>query len=370
MGFLEIQTLRRLIVLVSIVLLGIWIYFYSSMNSSNGITDRNRKQFTDILLAWSTLKLDDSDPAGNLKTLNEFRAVLSNDDYRQRRFKEKIVDTLYRSYSNLLTNRFGSERGSFNSWKDFVRNITYVFNYPDFCTDENQLPVNVFLLNVVVSRDSELSRRQLIRNTWGRCEVSGYDIKTIFIIGNSEDSKVTDAVFQESLDFGDTVQVGIIESDILEPLKIQIGLEWMQRYCPEAAYILLGHDDEIVNIHKVVEYLSSVKNTPFYGNTEDRNPTTFHGVNIISANLVKQTINSFFEASSPVYIWKDGLIDRAMTEMGFPSIYIHSYVFNSEKSDWKNLSNTLVVYNATSVSDKLDVWKTINKGKCLYDAEA
>jgi len=92
----------------------------------------------------------------------------------------------------------------------------YVINAVDICSSKQPLDSPVFLLNYVHSAVGNFARRARVRASWARSSNYPDDcVKTVFIVGlPSGDTRLTTqaAIVDESRQFGDIVQVNVIDS--------------------------------------------------------------------------------------------------------------------------------------------------------------
>ncbi|XP_071960905.1 uncharacterized protein [Antedon mediterranea] len=390
---------------LKVVLVALFCLFlvYLGITSNYNLEESKDRQIThQVLQKVSKFHLV-SDPIRNMVKLNELMKLLpANNDSMNHQLKGHLA-SLSMSNIELLTNELLRGKGSYKTWESFFKNIDYIFSYPDYCVNMNPLKTqNVFLLNIIISRDDNSIRRQLIRDTWGSCWPSNHEgrvIKTLFLFGNSLNTNASKIIFKESLDFGDIIQIDVDASDFIE-LKIQMALRWVNINCPTASYVLLAHDNDIVNMYRVVNYLTNKKsNTPFYANTDPnmgkqttfrrrrfpmlwhhrrsvlrRRPNqdnlgksrqSFRSVNILSTDLVHKLINIFNDNTSLLSILENRLIETTLARLGISPTFIPSEIFNPNENQEKqrHLSNAFIVYNTVEHMTN-SIWEKVNNNTC------
>ncbi len=138
-------------------------------------------------------------------------------------------------------------------------------------TTEHQLPVAIssdetlLLFIFVLSRPESFVKRQAIRLTWGKQnnEANQYlfDVKdywrTIFVVGQSANKKVTEKVKKEQTAYRDILIVDLIESFENLAVKTLESLKWGSKNC-DAKYVLKTDDDCHVNLRGLLPWLKKL----------------------------------------------------------------------------------------------------------------
>ncbi|XP_075703529.1 N-acetyllactosaminide beta-1,3-N-acetylglucosaminyltransferase 3-like [Rhinoderma darwinii] len=116
----------------------------------------------------------------------------------------------------------------------------------------------------IKSHPASSERRTLLRYTWAQeRRVGDYRLLPVFLIANSGRREQMELLLQEASFFQDIVLWDFLESHQNLSLKERCFLEWVSHACPEADYIFKGDDDEFVNTHALVRYVStSLKSHP------------------------------------------------------------------------------------------------------------
>ncbi|KAK2492330.1 hypothetical protein MC885_010553 [Smutsia gigantea] len=117
-----------------------------------------------------------------------------------------------------------------------------------------------FLLILVCTAPDNLNQRNAIRASWGGLrKVRGLRVQTLFLLG--EPSRVPtqrsheNDLAQESATQGDILQAAFLDSYRNLTLKTLSGLNWADKHCPMARYILKTDDDVFVNVPELVSEL-------------------------------------------------------------------------------------------------------------------
>ncbi|XP_072825509.1 beta-1,3-galactosyltransferase 5 [Vicugna pacos] len=113
-----------------------------------------------------------------------------------------------------------------------------------------------FLVLLVTSSPEQAYARMVIRNTWGREQtVMGKQIKTFFLLGTTPDKDVSKKVAQEIQQHRDVVQKDFLDAYFNLTLKTMMGLEWVHRLCPQAAFVMKTDTDMFINVFYLTELL-------------------------------------------------------------------------------------------------------------------
>ncbi|XP_070558699.1 beta-1,3-galactosyltransferase 1-like isoform X2 [Ptychodera flava] len=153
--------------------------------------------------------------------------------------------------------------------------VSFVFKQPDACKSKD-----VFLLNMVLTRTQETSLRSVIRRTWGSVrEFNNRKIQTLFVVGRPADgnddslAKLSD----EAALFKDLIVSDFLDTYENLTLKTISTLQWSDKYCPNATYVLKVDSDMMVNIKKFIPYLEKSPRSNFVaGQLMDSSPWRFH----------------------------------------------------------------------------------------------
>ncbi|XP_042540083.1 beta-1,3-galactosyltransferase 4 [Dipodomys spectabilis] len=112
-----------------------------------------------------------------------------------------------------------------------------------------------FLLILVCSAPGNLNQRNAIRASWGGLhEARGLRVQTLFLLGEPSRQQ-ENYLAQESVAKADILQAAFQDSYRNLTLKTLSGLNWADKYCPMARYILKTDDDVYVNVPELVSEL-------------------------------------------------------------------------------------------------------------------
>lgn len=118
-----------------------------------------------------------------------------------------------------------------------------------------------FLLILVCTAPENLNQRNAIRASWGgQREARGLRVQTLFLLGEPSGQHPTSGshenhLARESAARGDILQAAFQDSYRNLTLKTLSGLNWADKHCPMARYILKTDDDVFVNVPELVSEL-------------------------------------------------------------------------------------------------------------------
>lgn len=152
-----------------------------------------------------------------------------------------------------------------------VVNDVLSFQYPLNIGPCRQLSGEEILVNerslfiAVISAPNNLERRAMIRQTWPshfknqtnvnhRLDVVGFG----FVIGRTNDEQVQQKVKQESDEYGDILQIDVVDKYVDLSTKVASLLNWVNHYCQQVDYVLKADDDVYVNVHNLATVLHSL----------------------------------------------------------------------------------------------------------------
>ncbi|XP_056233555.1 N-acetyllactosaminide beta-1,3-N-acetylglucosaminyltransferase 3-like [Seriola aureovittata] len=193
------------------------------------------------------------------------------EENRQTRQRTKKKSNLY-SWPKCQQNISADSIPGFSSLpgnvKDFLyyrhcRHFPMLLDFPDKCGGADK-SAEVFLLLVIKSSPTNYDRREVLRKTWAQERLhNGVWIRRIFISGtmNSgfEKERLNKLLELEQREYSDILQWDFSDTFYNLTLKQILFLEWMERNCPKARFLLNGDDDVFANTDSMIEYLQSLE---------------------------------------------------------------------------------------------------------------
>ncbi|CAJ1064246.1 N-acetyllactosaminide beta-1%2C3-N-acetylglucosaminyltransferase 3-like isoform X3 [Xyrichtys novacula] len=239
------------------------------------------------------------------------------------------------SLSSCERNMSAASIQSFSSLPEHMQDFLYyqhcrhfplLLDLPNKCGGADQSS-EVFLLLVIKSGPENHERREMLRKTWAKERIqSGVWIRLIFLIGTTgsgfERKRLNKVVELEHSQYKDILQWDFTDTFCNLTLKQVIFLEWFERNCPKARFLLDGDDDVFVNTNNVVKYLQSLKDN-------DGSKHLFAGCQVWTGP-VRDSGNKYFV---PVQLYESNEYPPYCSGGGFiMSGYTASVIYNMSKS--------------------------------------
>ncbi|KAH8409320.1 hypothetical protein KR222_000203 [Zaprionus bogoriensis] len=126
------------------------------------------------------------------------------------------------------------------------------------------------LLILIASKRTHADERLAIRQTWGHFGTRR-DIAMAFVLGRGHNESVDQALTQENSMYGDLIRGSFIDSYYNLTLKTISMLEWTDRHCDRAKYVLKTDDDMFINVPRLMKFLGDRdKKRTIYGRLAKR----------------------------------------------------------------------------------------------------
>ncbi|XP_064625663.1 beta-1,3-galactosyltransferase 5-like [Lineus longissimus] len=131
-------------------------------------------------------------------------------------------------------------------------NYTFLINEPKLCLNQP----DIYLLILIRTIYSQADRRQAIRQTWAnQRNFPNHQVILVFLFGVTEDKKDQRGIEDESRRYGDVVQEDFKDTYGNLTLKDVMAFKWAWLYCPHAKFVLVGSDEVVIDVFKLVPFL-------------------------------------------------------------------------------------------------------------------
>lgn len=129
-------------------------------------------------------------------------------------------------------------------------NATYILENPNLCSSVK----NLAIMTIVHTSPDHAGRRSAIRNTWANDGFYRHlgNLKILFLLGRTKDSKVQRDIKNEFNRYGDILQGDFIDDYHNLTLKGVMAYKWLTERCRNADLVLKVDDDISVNIFKLL----------------------------------------------------------------------------------------------------------------------
>lgn len=113
------------------------------------------------------------------------------------------------------------------------------------------------ILAFVHSTPKRLKNRQFIRETWSN-RVLFPNLRTVFMMGSSNDSIINSLLQFEFDQYGDIVQENFLDTYRNLTYKAIMALKWIKEYCTNVDYIVKLDEDILMNTFALFDYLREI----------------------------------------------------------------------------------------------------------------
>lgn len=110
------------------------------------------------------------------------------------------------------------------------------------------------MLILITSATTHRDQRVAIRQTWGQY-ASRDDIAMAFVVGETNNQTITDAMKNESDEYGDMIYGHFEDTYAHLTLKTMAMLEFTDNYCSQAGFMFKTDDDMFINVEHILSYI-------------------------------------------------------------------------------------------------------------------
>lgn len=136
-----------------------------------------------------------------------------------------------------------------------VAAFQYSINVGKRCHDRR-----LSVIIVVVSAPGNLHKRNLIRRTWAARLNNATFGRHVFFVGRTLNDSIRTSIEHEQRDFGDIVQLDMIDKYDILTVKSVALLHWADRFCRRVPFVLKCDDDVFVNSVQLEAALAAIRN--------------------------------------------------------------------------------------------------------------
>ncbi|TKS70329.1 Beta-1,3-galactosyltransferase 2 [Collichthys lucidus] len=138
----------------------------------------------------------------------------------------------------------------------------FVINEPNRCEQEKP-----FLVLIVPVAPNNRADRDIIRNTWGgESPVLDKVVKVFFLLGlrtGDGVAELQEKLLQESKEHRDLIQSDFLDCYKNLTIKTMVMMEWLDKYCSQAAYAMKIDSDMFLNLPNLISMLSNTPKTNY-----------------------------------------------------------------------------------------------------------
>lgn len=120
-----------------------------------------------------------------------------------------------------------------------------------------------FVALATMTAAADFEGRERVRNTWGGVGiVNGRRVRLFFVLGAVASKSVQEAVEAEAAWHGDILQHAAPEKYTHLTYKTITLIQWLARSCPQANFLVKADGDVLLDLNKIVAYLTAKQHEP------------------------------------------------------------------------------------------------------------
>ncbi|CAD7088551.1 unnamed protein product [Hermetia illucens] len=145
-----------------------------------------------------------------------------------------------------------------------IYNYTFSKECASKCIEEGA-PVSPQLVFLVKSAMKNFNRRSAIRKSWGyERRFSDVTIRTVFLLGISDNRELQKHIDIESDQYSDIVQANFVDTYFNNTIKTMMGFQWAVRFCPRSRFYMFVDDDFYISAKNVLRFVRNPAKYPDY----------------------------------------------------------------------------------------------------------
>lgn len=145
-----------------------------------------------------------------------------------------------------------------------VYNYTFLKDCRQKCMDQGA-PVSPQLVFLIKSKMDSFNKRSAIRRSWGyENRFSDVIIRTIFLLGISNNRELQKHIDIEADRYGDIVQISFVDTYFNNTIKTMMGFQWAIKYCPRGRFYMFVDDDYYISTKNVLRFVRNPTKYPEY----------------------------------------------------------------------------------------------------------
>ncbi|XP_055852734.1 beta-1,3-galactosyltransferase brn [Episyrphus balteatus] len=142
-------------------------------------------------------------------------------------------------------------------------NYTFLEKCHQKCVEDGGSPISPKITFIVKSAMPNFERRQAIRQTWGyETRFSDVIIRTVFMLGVSNNQELQKHIKTESLQYNDIVQSNFEDTYFNNTIKTMMGFRWAVEVCPTSKFYLFVDDDYYVSPKNALRFVENPESYP------------------------------------------------------------------------------------------------------------
>lgn len=164
-----------------------------------------------------------------------------------------IISAIWKSYNSM--SMYWDKRSKTVSFP--MTGLKTILSTNDMC---DSMP---YLVVLVPTQHKSVEERHSIRKTWMNPVWANlnrnYTVKLIFVVGTSL-NRIDDLIIKDEHEqYKDILEGDFMESYTNLTLKILFGLNWINKFCDSAQYVLKADDDTLIILPNLLRFLSQTR---------------------------------------------------------------------------------------------------------------
>ncbi|CAH0562037.1 unnamed protein product [Brassicogethes aeneus] len=245
-----------------------------------------------------------------------------------------------------------------------------------------ELGGNLKLLICVTSAPSHQSARLAIRETWGHYAMRK-DIAITFMLGSTSNETINRQLEEEQTLFGDIIRGKFVDTYDNLTLKTISLLEWVDNYCPKAAYVLKTDDDMFINVARLLQFMSKHKpdqraiygrlaqkwkpirnkKSKYYISPQQYKPSVFPDFTTGPAYLLPAQISKelYTAALNHTYFKLEDVFVTGIVANGLKIKRVHASEFLNKKVSFTTCNlQKAISFHMVKANEQYDLWKRLH----------
>ncbi|KAL1493453.1 hypothetical protein ABEB36_011502 [Hypothenemus hampei] len=267
---------------------------------------------------------------------------------------------------------------------EYIYEAGHVDVSSDVCED---LGKEVKLLIVITSAPSHDIAREAIRRTWGSFVIRK-DVAIAFMLGSIANETINKKLDEEQNLYGDIIRGKFVDTYDNLTLKTISILEWVDNFCPKAAFVLKTDDDMFINVSRLLAFIAKHppeqrtiygrlakkwkpirnKKSKYYISPQQYKPPVFPDFTtgpayLLPANLAKPL---YLSALNHTYLKLEDVYLTGIVANGLEIKRVHAPEFLNKRISFTpcNVQKEISIHMVKSV-EQFELWKKLHDvAKC------
>ncbi|XP_008545396.1 beta-1,3-galactosyltransferase 5 [Microplitis demolitor] len=402
--FFYIRNRSVRIIILGFVILSIYMYYRTTVDSYNNFIEfvntsnlpaNHDSQFENVTVEFSLILLQKNTSSEQSITNSSIGHNLNNQSISTSASPQSILSinnstNLQLNNSNLTIQDLPLKIVTNSSLAILVHNNSARAIYqaghdvavPEKCPTNGK---DMNLVIVVTSAPSHIEARTAIRQTWGHFG-QRTDVSIVFILGTTKDNKLEKLIKYEEKIYADIIRGRFIDSYNNLTLKTISTLEWKNKFCSDAKFLLKTDDDMFINVPRLLSFIKQHeketnviygrlaknwkpirnKKSKYYVSLEQFKQKLFPDFTTGPAYLLsKDVIHKLYEAAlDQTYLKLEDVFTTGIVahKIGIRRIHVSEFLNKKISYNPCNVQRGISIH-MVKYGEQFDLWKKLLDGK-------